>query len=108
MAETTNHATPPAKVGTPSRGRGQLLTSGSGSHGDRLPDRLLDVTEAAALLAVKPATLYQWAYQRRIPVVKLFGPRGALRFRESDIRALIARSVRPALSGSDDRGLDPQ
>ena len=49
---------------------------------------------------------YQWAYQRRIPVVKLFGPRGALRFRERDIRALIARSVRPALGGSDGRGLD--
>jgi hypothetical protein len=36
------------------------------------------VNQAAALLAVKPATLYQWAYQRRLPVVKLFGPRGAL------------------------------
>lgn len=60
-------------------------------------DRLLDVQEAAALLAVKPATLYQWAYKRRIPVVKLFGARGALRFRVSDIDALIARSVRPAL-----------
>ena len=32
-------------------------------------DRLLDVHEAAAFLAVKPATLYQWAYQRRIPAV---------------------------------------
>lgn len=59
--------------------------------------RLLDVHEAAALLALKPATLYQWAYERRIPVVKLFGPRGALRFRLSDIEALVARSVRPAL-----------
>jgi excisionase family DNA binding protein len=61
------------------------------------PDRLLDVNEAAALLALKPSTLYQWAYQRRIPVVKLFGPRGALRFRLADIERLIARSVRPAL-----------
>ncbi len=47
----------------------------------RTPDRLLNVHEAAALLALKPATLYQWAYERRLPVVKLFGPRGALRFR---------------------------
>lgn len=62
---------------------------------------LLTVTEAAAMLAVKPATLYQWAYQRRIPVVKLFGPRGALRFRPTDIQALIARSVRPALRSGD-------
>jgi excisionase family DNA binding protein len=60
-------------------------------------DRLLDVHEAAAMLALKPATLYQWAYERRIPVVKLSGPRGPLRFRLSDIEALIARSVRPAL-----------
>ena len=60
-------------------------------------ERLLNVNDAAAMLAVKPSTLYQWAYQRRIPVVKLFGPRGALRFREGDIRALITKSVRPAL-----------
>jgi excisionase family DNA binding protein len=70
-------------------------------RGETLPDRLLDVSEAAAMLAVKPATLYQWAHQRRMPVVKLFGPRGALRFRESDLRALIAGSVRPALRESD-------
>ena len=65
-------------------------------------DRLLDVREAAAMLAIKPATLYQWAYQRRIPVVKLFGPRGALRFRLSDIENLVARSVRPALRNPTD------
>jgi excisionase family DNA binding protein len=72
------------------------------------PERLLDVREAAAMLAVKPATLYQWAYQRRIPVVKLLGPRGALRFRESDIHALIRSSLRPALRAKTDGGLDPQ
>jgi predicted DNA-binding transcriptional regulator AlpA len=72
-----------------------------------VPERLLDVREAAAMLALKPATLYQWAYRRRIPVVKLLGPRGALRFRERDIRALIASSVRPALQRSADRELDP-
>ncbi len=64
---------------------------------DTTGDRLLDVNEAAAMLALKPATLYQWAYERRIPVVKLSGPRGPLRFRLSDIEGLIARSVRPAL-----------
>jgi excisionase family DNA binding protein len=58
-------------------------------------ERLLDVREAATLLAVKPATLYQWAYQRRIPVVKLMGR--ALRFRVSDIERLIAQGARPAL-----------
>jgi excisionase family DNA binding protein len=65
-------------------------------------DRLLDVKEAAAILAVKPATLYQWAYLRRIPFVKLFGRRGALRFRLSDIERLIAGSVRPATPSTTD------
>ena len=59
-------------------------------------DRLLDVNEAAEMLAIERSTLYQWAYERRIPVVKLFGR--ALRFRLSDIEKLIADSVRPALS----------
>ena len=66
------------------------------------PDRLLDVREAAALLAVKPATLYQWAYQRRIPVVKLMGR--ALRFRLSDIEKLIADGVRQPLRGMIEEG----
>ena len=74
----------------------KVRAEGRGNSTD-LTDRLLDVNEAADMLALKPATLYQWAYQRRIPVVKLFGPRGALRFREGDIRALITKSVRPAL-----------
>jgi excisionase family DNA binding protein len=58
-------------------------------------DRLLDAREAAAMLGVSPKTIYQWAYERRIPVVKLFGK--ALRFRLSTIERLIADSERPAL-----------
>lgn len=64
-------------------------------------ERLLDVSETAKLLGLKPATLYQWAYKRRIPVVKLFGPRGALRFRLHDVQQLIQDSVRPALPPRD-------
>jgi len=60
-------------------------------------ERLLDVHEAAAMLSVAPATLYKWAYERRLPVVKLFGPRGALRFRLSVIEKLIAESDQPTL-----------
>jgi hypothetical protein len=60
------------------------------------------------MLLLKPATLYQWVYQRRIPVVKLFGPRGALRFREGDIRALITKFVRPPSVGVMAGGLDLQ
>ena len=64
-------------------------------------DRLLDVREAATMLGLKPSTLYQWAYERRIPVVKLLGR--ALRFRLSTIQKLIAESERPALRSLDDR-----
>lgn len=64
-------------------------------------DRLLDVREAATMLGLKPSTLYQWAYERRIPVIKLMGR--ALRFRLSTIRKLIAESERAALRSLDDR-----
>lgn len=59
-----------------------------------MADRLLNVTEAAAMLGLKPSTLYQWAYERRIACVKLGG---ALRFRLSAIEKLIAKSEVPAL-----------
>jgi hypothetical protein len=49
------------------------------------------------MLGLKPATLYQWAYERRIPVVKPSGPRGPLRFRLSTLQRLIAEWERPAL-----------
>jgi excisionase family DNA binding protein len=61
-------------------------------------DRLLDVQEAADMLSIKVPTLYQWAYQRRIAVVKLNGR--ALRFRLSEIERLIAQGDRPALRDS--------
>lgn len=63
-------------------------------------DRLLDVNQAAALLGVQPSTLYQWAYERRIPKVKLFGR--LLRFKSSTIRKLIHDSERPALRDRND------
>jgi excisionase family DNA binding protein len=67
-----------------------------------LRERLLDVNEAAAMLGVQPATLYKWAHERRLPVVKLFGPRGALRFRLTDLQRLIATSLRQAIRASED------
>jgi excisionase family DNA binding protein len=72
-------------------------------RGEKLPpgERLLGVREAAAMLALKPGTLYQWAYERKIPVVKLFGR--ALRFRLSAIEKIIAEFERPALSSSHGR-----
>lgn len=60
-------------------------------------DRLLTVKKAAELLGLEPATLYGWVYRRRIPVVKLSGKRGPVRFRESDLAKLIDEHTRPAL-----------
>jgi excisionase family DNA binding protein len=61
---------------------------------DTMEDRLLTVKEAARLLSVAPTTLYQWAYERRIPSVKLMG--SALRFRASEIERIIRAGERPA------------
>ena len=65
-----------------------------------MAERLLNVTEAAAMLGLKPSTLYQWAYERRIAYVKLGG---ALRFRLSAIEKLIAKSEVPPLRALADR-----
>jgi hypothetical protein len=64
---------------------------------DALPDRLLDVHAAAEMLGLKPATLYAWAYERRIAVVKPSGNRGPLRFRLSTLLALMDSWERPPL-----------
>lgn len=75
-------------------------------QGASLPERLLDAKEAAAMLGLKPTTLYQWAYERRISVVKLSGPRGALRFRLSVLMKLIEEWERPALRSPTEKKLD--
>jgi len=64
-------------------------------------DRLLTVQQAAERLGLKPSTLYAWAYERRIPTVKLFGR--SLRFKASDIDKLIRQHERPALRTLNDR-----
>jgi excisionase family DNA binding protein len=69
----------------------------SSGNGYGVPDRLLRVDEAAAMLGITPATLYQWAYERRIPVVKPNGPRGPVRWRLSTLQRLIEEWERPAL-----------
>jgi excisionase family DNA binding protein len=46
------------------------------------PDRLLDVSEAADLLGVKPGTLYSWASRGKVPYRKV----GALlRFHKGEL-----------------------
>jgi excisionase family DNA binding protein len=74
--------------------------SGNGPGG---PDRLLKVDETAAMLGLKPATVYQWAYERRLPVVKPSGPRGPLRFRLSTLLRLMEEWERPARRPPPDR-----
>jgi excisionase family DNA binding protein len=59
------------------------------------PERLLDVTEAASFLGVRPATIYAWSHRRKIPVVKL--GRNLLRFRLSDLHRYVRQHMRPAL-----------
>lgn len=80
-----------------SEGSGRQGVGGLAREADANGEQLLDVHDVAALLRVKPQTVYQWAYQRRLAAVKLFGPRGALRFRKTTIDALISGSERPAL-----------
>ena len=49
-------------------------------------ERLLDIREAAALLRVKPQTLYLWVSQKRIAYRKI----GRLvRFTNSDLEAFV-------------------
>ena len=75
--------------GTPAR-------RGRRRGGAGLPDRLLRPEEAADLLGVEPATIRQWTYQRKLPVVHPAGGRAA-RYRLSVLLELIAEWERPAL-----------
>lgn len=62
-------------------------------HSTPRPDALITEAEAAALLAIAPATLKAWRSTNRTakPVHCRIG--GAVRYRRSDIDAFIAASV---------------
>lgn len=51
------------------------------------------------MLGMKASTLYRWAEERRLPVVK-FGR--SVRFRFKDIERFIAKNLRPALMDRDE------
>jgi excisionase family DNA binding protein len=51
---------------------------------------LLTAEEVAKLLGVRPATIRQWRWQRRLPAVKLGR---AVRFRREDIEAIVQRRL---------------
>jgi excisionase family DNA binding protein len=63
--------------------------------------RLLKVQEAASYLAVSVSTLYGWAWQRRIPSIKV--GRG-LRFDLADLEAFIeGNRVKARTNGFSDK-----
>lgn len=56
-----------------------------------MPEALLTVPEAADYLRVKPRTVYQWVWRRRIPFLKA----GAtVRFRRTELDEWLARRNR--------------
>ncbi len=58
---------------------------------DVILDGLWDANRVAAVLGVRPGTIYDWVYRGILPHVVLNrGPRrSCIRFRPSDIRAFI-------------------
>jgi excisionase family DNA binding protein len=65
----------------------------------RIDDKLLCVAEVAEMLCIRPTTVYQWSYERRLRTVKLGR---SLRFRQSDVETFIRSCERPALRGKQD------
>lgn len=62
-----------------------------------MAEKLLTIPQAAALLALAPATLRKWITERRIPSVRIGRAR---RLRLLDVEALIRVGTRPAREGS--------
>jgi excisionase family DNA binding protein len=59
-------------------------------------DRLITVRQAADVLGVQPRTLYKWAWQRRLPIVKI----GRLtRVRASDVQKMLDHGSALAVDG---------
>ncbi len=54
--------------------------------------KLLTVAEVAQLLQVKPSTVYKYSMMRKLTSIKISG---LLRFREEDLRDLIAQKAVP-------------
>jgi len=61
-------------------------------------DRLLTADEAAALLGLKVATIRRMTYTRELPCVRPTGRR-AVRYRLSDLEALLRMRRQPARAG---------
>jgi excisionase family DNA binding protein len=61
------------------------------------PERLLTAAEVAALFRVDPKTVSRWAAQGKIDSIRTLG--GHRRFRESDVRPLLAAAPQVADGG---------
>lgn len=73
----------------------------AGHTAPRPAERLLTVGEVAALFRVDPKTVTRWASAGRIGSIRT--PGGHRRFRETEVRALLASLITPALPGCADR-----
>jgi len=100
-----SRSVPVAREETPRRRRPAKRDSRIVRSASRFGERLVDVNEAAAILALSPKTLYQWAYERSIPTIKLGS---ALRFRVSDLENLIQRAARDTIMTKNETGLRRQ
>lgn len=66
------------------------------SNGSDRPERLLTPGEVAALFRVDPKTVTRWASAGRIGSIRT--PGGHRRFRETEVRTLLATLTSPASS----------
>lgn len=57
-----------------------------------MAERVVRIPDAADRLGMKPSTVYNWCYERKIPSVKLGGVLG---IRESVLDDLICKAERP-------------
>ena len=105
FSATESRSAPVAREETPRRHRPAKRASRAVRSASGFGERLVDVNEAAAMLALSPKTLYQWAYERSIPTVKLGS---ALRFRVSDLENLIQRAARDTIIAKNETDLRAQ
>lgn len=60
-------------------------------------EQLLTPQEVASMLGLTVGTVYNWAYKRKLPRVKLNGERGPLRFRRESIERIIRKAESAAV-----------
>jgi excisionase family DNA binding protein len=74
-----------------------MADSNSTSNGSDHTERLLTPGEVAALFRVDPKTVTRWASAGRIGSIRT--PGGHRRFREAEVRTLLATLTTPAAAG---------